>query len=284
MPSSSLRRLSELLLSEGPYVTTSGPQGQTQIPEMSEGCHGRLMAWSCVLVSLRSGFDPEIDTLGITYISASAHSREERKQVFSWDRGRSNVPAGLCALPVTPATVRAVYDCHSLPSRTLCPARRLHTDSLLCTSYRSCVGQGRSYQPWVRKEKVKAQGVKWLKEVTEAERGERDSPASVGGTITSVGLHACVLLGNQDTNRLCLPGHQRFQSQCLCLALEIVFPPVPPSQDPGEPRREAPEKKREPQRTSSSPACRHLCSELEKISGTISARVLAGNRWRSQTG
>lgn len=39
----------------------------------------------------------------------------------------------------------------------------------------------------------------------------------------------------------------------------------------------------EPRRTSSSPTCRHLFLELERILETVSA-VLARNRWHSQTG
>lgn len=69
-------------------------------------------------------------------MSQQVHTAGERqrKQVFSGDRGRSNVPTGLRALPVTPTTVKLSTDRNSLQSCTLCSTMWLHTDSFLCTS------------------------------------------------------------------------------------------------------------------------------------------------------
>lgn len=123
---------------------------------MSEGCHRCLMVWFCNRVSRRSSFDPEIDTLGGMYVSASAHSRKERKEAgFLLGQRQENVPTGLCALPMTPPTVKAVYDRSSLQSRTWRLTKHFHR---LLPLHLITIMCGPGYQPWVRREKLQLRG------------------------------------------------------------------------------------------------------------------------------
>lgn len=152
------------------------------------------------------------------------------------------------------------------------------------------VGQGRGDQLWVRREGDEAQRAKSLAHSHRGSKGQEAQP-SLGWRdppllflSSSVGEHTCVLFGNQGSHSLRLARKARVILVPVTLCSRDQMSTSPSLPWAWRTMKGGMSEKWEPQRASSSPAGGHLFSEVEKILGTVSIGVLAGNRWHSRIG